>query len=148
MHICLCSCERREPSILIEKGGEIIQQLPNSCEFHSSDNWPPDLAKLYDEGAKSYAAGAFTASSMVCRKLLMACACHENADDGKPFTTYVDYITGTVLTFPRAKDAIDAIRTIGNEANHQVQFVGQGEAKRAMQIVTYMLNTIYSLPAA
>ena len=68
----------------------------------------------------------------------MACACHEEATDVKRFTEYVDYITGTVLTFPRAKSAMDAIRTIGNEANHQ----------RFLQIVTYMLNAIYSLPSA
>jgi hypothetical protein len=148
MRVCLCSCGQREPSILIEKDKVMISQLPAACEFHPSDKWPPDLAKLYDEAAKSYAAGAFTASSMVCRKLLMSCACHEKADDGRAFASYVDYITNTVLTFPRAKDAIDAIRSIGNDANHDVAFVSADDAKRAMKIMSYMLNTIYSLPTA
>jgi len=124
------------------------KQLPISCEFHSNSKWPPELAKLYDEAATAYAAGAFTASSMVCRKVLMSCACHEGDTDGKKFVDYVDYVTNTVLTFPKAKDAIDAIRTIGNEANHGVQFVEQDAAKRSLQIVTYMLNTIYTFPSA
>jgi hypothetical protein len=78
----------------------------------------------------------------------MACACHEGDVDGKKFTEYVDFITGTVLTFPRAKTAIDSIRSIGNEANHELRFVNDDEAKRAMMIVKYMLDTIYSFPAA
>jgi hypothetical protein len=61
---------------------------------------------------------------------------------------YVTYITNTVLTFPKAKDSIDKIRDIGNDANHDVAFVAPDDARRAMQIVTYMLNTIYSLPAS
>jgi hypothetical protein len=145
---CVCSCERREPTILIERIGQILMQFPIATEFRSDSSWPPELAKLYDEGAKSFAGGAYTAASMVCRKLLMSCACHEGAADDQKFAAYVDYITNNVLTFPKAKGAIDAIRKIGNEANHEIQFVGPDDAKRAMQIVTYMLSTIYSLPAA
>jgi len=104
--------------------------------------------RLFDEAAKAYAAGAYTATAMLCRKILMACACHEGDKDGKAFTDYVTYITGTVLTFPKAKDAIDKIRGIGNEANHNVKFVSRDDAKKAMQIATYMLTTIYSLPSA
>jgi hypothetical protein len=37
---------------------------------------------------------------------------------------------------------------IGNEANQEIQFVAEPEAKRAMEIVTYMLNTVYAHPAA
>jgi hypothetical protein len=144
---CLCSCEKAEPTILIQIGDKMIQQLPIAKEFHIKPAWPKDLALLYEEGALAFSAGAFTAAGMVARKLLMTCACHEKADEGKNFTEYVDYITGTVLTFPRAKSSIDAIRSIGNDANHKVQFISEGEAQRAMQIVTYMLDTIYSLPS-
>ena len=35
-------------------------QIPMACEFHAEPSWPPDLARLYDEGAKSYIARAFT----------------------------------------------------------------------------------------
>jgi hypothetical protein len=145
---CQCSCDRKEPTIIVEKAGSVISQLPLAREFHVNDSWPPELAKLYDEAAKSLSAGAYTACAMVCRKLLMATACHEGDRDGKGFVDYVTFITDKVLTFPKAKDAIDKIRDIGNEANHKVAFVSQDDARRAMQIVTYMLTTIYSLPAA
>ena len=85
---------------------------------------------------------------MVCRKLLMATACENGDDDGKKFVQYVDYITDKVLTFPKARDAIKKIKDVGNEANHEIAFVAEVDARRSMQIVTYMLNTIYSLPSS
>lgn len=145
---CLCSCDKEEPSVLIMDHAAIKTQVPIARTFHSSSEWPVALATLYDEAAKAHAAGAYTATSMVCRKILMACACDKGDTDGKHFGPYVDYITQQVLTYPAAKSAIDAIRTIGNEANHNVQIVNEPDATRAMKIVTYMLNTIYSLPIA
>jgi len=145
---CVCTCPKQEPAVLVERAGEVITQLPEASEFVVGDNWPPELAQLYEEAAKSYAAGAYTSATMVCRKLLMVCACQEGATDGKSFTEYVSHITDTVLTFPKAKDAIDKIRKIGNDANHSVRFVGRDDAKRALSIVTYMLNSMYSLPSA
>jgi hypothetical protein len=145
---CMCSCEREQPSLLVTKEGKVISQMPIERGYHAHASWPTDLADLYDEAAKSYSAGAFTASTMVCRKLLMVCAAHEGDTTSKNFQGHVEYITNTVLNFPKAKAAIDAIRLIGNEANHEIQFVAEPDAKRAMEIVTYMLNTIYALPAA
>jgi hypothetical protein len=145
---CWCSCDKAEPTIIVEKDGEATMHLPTAKDFRSATDWPTDLASLYDEAAKAYAAGANTAAVMVCRKLLMACACDKGETDGKPFGAYVDHITTKVLGYPDAKTPIDAIRTIGNEANHEVKLVNQTDATRAMKIVTYMLNTIYSLPAA
>jgi hypothetical protein len=145
---CLCSCEKQEPAVIIKKDDVVIKQVPLAKEFHAAQDWPPDLAKLYEEAALAYSAGAFTASSMACRKLLMACACDKSASDGLRFVEYVDYITNSVLTFPAAKASIDKIRDIGNDANHKIQFINQPDAARAMKIVTYLLNTIYSLPTA
>ncbi|HEY3967079.1 MAG TPA: DUF4145 domain-containing protein [Planctomycetaceae bacterium] len=145
---CMCSCDRQEPTVLVKQGETLISQSPISKEFHPNDRWPKDLAALYDEAAKSYSASAFTACAMVCRKVLMATACAEGDEDGKGFVDYVNYITESVLTFPRAKTAIDSIRSIGNEANHKVTIITRDDAKRAMQIVTYMLDTIYALPTA
>lgn len=144
----ICTCDREEPMIVCERAGTTFAQWPEARHFKAGERWPQDLAQLYDEAAKSYSAGAFTAATMAARKLLMATACKEGDTDGKQFAAYVDYIVKEVLTFPKAKDAIDRIRKIGNEANHHLQFVNRDDAKRAMEIVTYMLNTIYSLPTA
>lgn len=145
---CVCSCPKKEPTCLVEQAGKLISQAPIAREYHPDAKWPKELAQLYDEASKSFAAGAFTASSMACRKLLMACACQEGETDGKSFTQYVDFITSKVLPYPKAKAAVDAIRSIGNEANHRIQFVSQDDARRSLEIITYLLNAIYSFPAA
>ena len=144
---CVCSCEREQPTVVETTEGKVISQLPIAREYHANPNWPTDLAALYEEAAKSYAAGAFTASAMLCRKLLMECACHEGDKEGRSFTQYVDFIIANVLTMPKAKATIEAIRSIGNEANHKVQFVAEPDAKKAMEIASYMLAAVYSIPA-
>jgi hypothetical protein len=78
----------------------------------------------------------------------MACACDQGDKDGESFVHYVDYITNTVLAYPKAKAAINQIRTIGNDANHVVTFVTEPEAETAMKIITYMLDTLYAFPEA
>ncbi len=143
---CLCPCEGA--SVILERNGNVIRQSPVALQFTAAPDWPTTLKQLYEEAAKSHAANAHTAAAMVCRKVLMVCACEKGAKDGLTFTQYVDHITKNVLTFPAAQNAIDAIRGIGNDANHQVAMVNQADAERAMRIVTYMLNTIYSFPAA
>ncbi len=121
---------------------------PASREYVSNPSWPLDLSRLFDEAAGCYSASAFTASAMTSRKVLMACACHEGDKDGETFGHYVDFITKNVLNFERAKASIDAIRKIGNDGNHKIEFVNKEDAKRALNIVQYLLNTIYSLPKA
>jgi len=151
---CMCSCERQEPTIIVQKDGAVITQIPQPKKFHASPEWPTDLANLYEEAARSFSAGAFTSASMVCRKILMACACHEQdkanqpVKEGESFAYYVDYLAQNILNFSAAKAPIDVIRKIGNDANHHVQFVNLTDAERSMKIVHYMLDTIYSFPAA
>lgn len=146
---CICSCERLEPTIIvIDNSTNTRTQIPVAREFHRGANWPPDLGKLYEEASISYAAGAFTASGMVSRKVLMACACHEGDDEGKKFVQYVDYLLDNSIKIPKAKAAIAAIKDIGNEANHKLDFLNQDQAKRSLQIVTYLLTALYSLPSA
>jgi hypothetical protein len=128
-------------------GDKVVYQTPIAKEFSASDSWPRELGQLYDEAAAAYSAGAHTACAMVCRKLLMTTACKEGDTDGKSFVSYVNYITDSVLTFPKAKAAIEKIKNIGNEANHHVAFVSPDDSRKALTIITYMLNAIYSLPA-
>lgn len=145
---CICSCDKSEPSVITEKEGDIVSQIPLAKVFHSEPDWPPDLATLYEEAATSYSAGAFTSASMVCRKLLMACACDKGDAEGRKFVQYVDYITDEVLTYSDAKTAIEKIKDIGNEANHKISFVNKVDAERALKIVTYLLRAVYSLPGS
>lgn len=142
---CQCSCEKRLPTVLVSIDG-IERQFPEYARFHAGKNWPAELERLYEEASRSFTAGAYTSTTMVARKILMVCACSEGAAEGLSFVKYVDYILDNVLPLPKAKSSIDSIRTIGNDANHSVAFVSRDDAIRAMSIVTYLLNSVYSLP--
>lgn len=58
---CVCACEKCEPTIIVSKDGTDTMQLPLPKEFHADPKWPTNLAALYEEAAKTYSAGAFTA---------------------------------------------------------------------------------------
>lgn len=143
-----CMCPQKDPTVIVEKDGAVVSQFPHPNQYHANSKWPSDVRALYEEAAKSFSAGAYTACAMVCRKLLMVTACAEGDSEGKSFLEYVDYITNKVLNFPRAKTHIDRIRVIANDATHKIAFVAQSDAQTAIEVVTYMLDTIYPLPAA
>jgi hypothetical protein len=141
-----CMCAKNDPTVILEKDGSILEQYPTTRQHHANRKWPQELIDLYEEAARSFAAGAPTACAMVCRKILMVTSCNKGERDGKKFFEYVDHITNSVLQFPDARAAIAKIKDIGNDANHDATLVSSGDAKQALDIVTYMLNTIYALP--
>jgi hypothetical protein len=145
---CFCPCG--QPTVIQVEISPYNKnyQYPTAIEFRSGQNWPTELDQLFKEAAASFSANAYTACAMVCRKILMAVACKEGDSDGKKFTEYVDYIVTKVIPISTAKSSIDRIRQIGNEANHNITFVSEPDARRAIEIARYVLNAAYSLPAA
>jgi hypothetical protein len=145
---CLCPCG--QPTVVSFQVAPTvnIQQHPIAKLYFADAKWPSDLAQLFNEAASALSAGANTAAAMVCRKILMAVACKEGDTDGKGFAEYVDFIVTNVVPIATAKAAIDRIRQIGNEANHNITFVSEPDARRAIEIARYVLNAAYALPAA
>jgi hypothetical protein len=74
---CICACEKEEPAMLMHRANALFAQYPDARHFQPGERWPADLSQLYDEAAKAFASGAYTAATMVARKLLMATACKE-----------------------------------------------------------------------
>lgn len=144
----ICACPKQEPMLVTRNLAGTSLQAPPGQPMKPGDRWPAEMARLFTESAAAFGAGAFTASAMASRKILMACACREGAKEGGTFKGYVEYITTSVLPFPRAAAAISKIKDIGNDANHDLEFVTHDDAKTALGIVTYLLNTIYSFPTA
>lgn len=142
---CLCVCG--QPTIgRYSDTNKTFHQHPRAIEFVPGDKWPADVTRLYAEAALCFSASAFTAAAMLCRKILMVCAVDKGDGPDRKFIQYVDFITTKILVLPQAKTSIDKIRNIGNDANHDVAFVEKKDARMAMEIINYMLTTIYSLP--
>ena len=125
---------------------KVLEQHPISRGFISKKNWPKGIAKLYDEASICFSNGAYTACAMMCRKTLMGIACNHGELDGLSFAAYVTIITDKILVMPKAKATVDKIRDIGNEANHDIDFIDHARAEKSMQILTYIANAIYDMP--
>ena len=145
---CVCTCPKEEPTMLVVDQGNIVSQHPGSKEFRGNDAWPKELQLLFDEAARCFSAGAYTAAAMVARKLLMVIACDKGAKEGLRFVEYVDYITANVVPVAGSREPIAWVKDIGNDANHRVQFLARTEAQRSLKICRYILETVYALPLA
>src|SRR5467141_1521301 len=84
--LCACACGGPTALVILDADGTILKQAPASLQFKPNALWPTSLSKLFEEASSAYAAGAMTACAMVCRKILMACACEQGDADGQGFT--------------------------------------------------------------
>jgi hypothetical protein len=107
----------------------------------------PMMRGLYEEARMAAGAGAFTASVMACRKLLMNIAVREGAHPGRTFKEYVGYLEKKGLFSPKAKRFVEHIKDIGNDANHQIDPKSQEDAELTIEFVGSLLRHNYELPS-
>jgi hypothetical protein len=108
---------------------------------------PTDVSDAWKEAGLSYAAGAYTASEMLCRKILMHVAVERtDSKAGKNFTEYVDDLENAGLLTAGLKPVVDLVRQRGNTANHDLASSTQDEAVQTMKITEHLLRGIYELP--
>lgn len=108
----------------------------------------PSVAELYEEARRATTAGAFTAAVLACRKLLMHVAVAKGAPAGEQFVKYVEYLATQNYVPPGAKPWVDHIRKKGNEANHEIIIMNQGDAAELLEFCGMLLKLIYEYPAA
>ena len=105
------------------------------------------VEKLYDEARKCMSVSAYTAAVLSCRKLLMHIAVSKGADKGKKFIEYVEYLSDNNYVPPGAKGWVDHIREKGNEANHEIVLMEEGDAKELISFIGMLLKIIFEFPA-
>jgi hypothetical protein len=72
--------------------GDGLGQQPRAMPGNEVTHLPEELEALYLEARRCIAAGAHTASVLVCRKLLMHIAVEKGAKAGGTFLAYVDFL--------------------------------------------------------
>ena len=86
-HVYVCpNCSR--PTYFAEDG----TQLPGVAPGLEVEHLPDDVKKLYREARNCVAIGSYTSAVLSCRKLLMHIAVAQQADVGKSFVEYVEYL--------------------------------------------------------
>jgi Domain of unknown function (DUF4145) len=120
---------------------------PPAREHGAVAHLPPDVDVAWNEAVNAAGAAAFTASEIMCRKILMYVAVDKTgAAAGKAFTEYIDELdaAGYVPTGLKAK--IDEIRTRGNVANHELPASDKEVADKTLSVTRFLLVSIYELP--
>lgn len=110
-------------------------------------NLPENIQKVYDEIRQCLQAGCFTAGVMMMRKMLMSLAVTSGAEEGNPFTEYVDYIDQNGISPIKMKPLVDKIRKRGNYPNHYMGLSSPEEADELLKYIEIILLTNYEFVA-
>ncbi len=108
---------------------------------------PKDIESLYKEARQCASASAYTASVLLCRKLLMNIAVSLGAKAGEPFVFYVQFLASNGYVPPNGKGWVDHIRKKGNEATHEIVLMQQPDSEDLIGFTEMLLKFIYEFPA-
>lgn len=121
--------------------------IPGVAFGNAVAHLPPAIATLYQEARTCTSAGAYTASVLLSRKLLMNIAVSQGADAGKNFIFYVEYLAKNGYVPPNGKGWVDHIRKKGNEATHEILLMSDSDAQDLIAFSEMLLKFIYEFPS-
>lgn len=105
------------------------------------------VAALYNQARDCTSLGAYTAATLLCRKILMNLAVQHGEVPGKSFVEYIEYLDTKGYVPPNGKSWVDRIRTKGNEATHEIRLVEQSEASQILKFTEMLLKFAYEFPS-
>ena len=76
----------------------------------------------------------------------MNIAVAQEAEEGKSFLFYVEYLAQQGYVPPNGRGWVDHIRKKGNEANHEVVLMSQDDANELVLFIEMLLKFIYEFP--
>ncbi|MBU2444355.1 MAG: DUF4145 domain-containing protein [Bacteroidetes bacterium] len=102
---------------------------------------------LYNEARDCTASGAYTASVLLCRKLLMHIAVQKGAKEGETFVSYIEYLNKAGYIPPNGQEWVDEIRKKGNLANHEIAIMIEDDALQIIKFTEMLLRFNYEFPS-
>jgi hypothetical protein len=109
--------------------------------------------EVWGEIRSTLSVGAYTASVMLCRKLLLHVAVShglsEIDDKGKSpnFDTAVKHLIAEGVVTKRMQPWVDRIREVGNEANHELGGITEAQALDVAKFTEQLLRLAYEMDA-
>lgn len=107
---------------------------------------PQTVSDALMQARLCFGVGAYEATELVCRKILMHVACDLGAEEGKTFGYYIDFIRNQGYITPNMESWVDQIRERGNKAAHHLLAPGSEEAQSTLDLCTQLLKLIYEMP--
>jgi hypothetical protein len=105
------------------------------------------ISALYNQARDCTSLGAYTASALLCRKILMNLAVQHGAVEGKSFLDYIEFLNEKGYVPPNGKGWVDRIRTKGNEATHEIRLIEENEATQILKFTEMLLKLAYEFPS-
>ena len=106
---------------------------------------PDDVDEAWQEARQSLGAGAFAASQLVCRKILMHVAVEKGAKTGLSFADYIDHLAAAGYVTPPMRPWVDLIRQAGNSATHDLEPHDEERAVSTLVFTQQLLTLIYAM---
>jgi hypothetical protein len=123
------------------------QRFPSPPFGQSVSKVPTALDTLYEEARRCTTLSCYTASVLLCRKMLMNIAVEQGANEGLKFIEYVDYLSNKGFIPPNGKHWVDHIRKKGNEATHEIALMAEQDARELLVFTEMLLKFIYEFPS-
>jgi len=101
------------------------------------------VSALYNQARDCASIGAYTASTLLCRKILMNLAVQYGAEAGKSFIEYIDFLDNAGYVPPNGKAWVDRNRTKGNEATHEIRLIEENESSQILKFTEIFLKFSY-----
>ena len=114
--------------------------------FGPDINGLPSIVKeAYDEARRCMSVNAFTASELLCRKILMHVAADKGAKEGDSFGSYLSHLEQQGYITPPMKKWVDLIRKHGNDATHKLEAPDKTRAESTVMLTAELLRVIYEM---
>ncbi|MGA2316832.1 MAG: DUF4145 domain-containing protein [Thermodesulfobacteriota bacterium] len=105
------------------------------------------VAALYNQARDCTSLAAYTAATLLCRKILMNLAVQHGDMPGKSFVEYIDYLDTKGYVPPNGKAWVDRIRSKGNEATHEIRLIEESESFQVLKFTEMLLKFSYEFPS-
>lgn len=131
----------------------VIVQYPSAAPFITPDHLSPEVKATWEEAYNSFTVGAYTACTLMCRKLIFYMAVEEGLPEKNDrnrapgFEQCIDYLVESELITSRYRgEWVDSIRVWGNAATHDLAVIGKSVAERALVFTHSLLKMVYEFP--
>lgn len=116
-----------------KKFGDHLQGLPGNIE------------EAYDEAGNCFSVKAYSACTLICRKILMQIAVDKGDTTNKKFVEYIDYLKNEGYITRVMSDWVNKIREAGNESTHEIPAASEEKAKSILLFTVQLLRNVYEM---
>jgi len=118
---------------------------PNSSFGPVIEGLPELVLEAYTEARNCYSLNAFTATELICRKILMHVAVEKGAKEKETFQFYLDFLGEKGYITPPMTKWVDLIRQHGGKATHLIEKPDRKRAESTLMFTAELLRLIYEM---